>query len=386
MFRYLKLTDTHLRHDNLDHKIPALTWVAQQAIERQVDAVLHAGDLVDHDSFGGKLSTPGGVVEAYFNAFAKPLEDAKIPVLIARGNHDKRGANRGSALWNFMGVGSTEIFETVGRHQFARDGKAYNVIVCPWLYPEELVGGYKEELYDTYIDRVVEMITGQLYPDPYTPEANILVAHCRYAGASMSSTKVAPSREGMVLPRELLVRFDDLHLGDIHLRQPILENRGGFTGALTQEGLDEAGNPCGVEIVTINDSGICHEWVDYLEARRYELCFVETIEEAQEQLQDLPPSNFRRTTRFKSDGSPLAKAIATVLEPLARLGVKIEPQFASRERIEVEADTTKLDDPSAALDLYAKSSAMEVPQLTELHVELDDLMSGSTLSLPDHLL
>lgn len=380
MFRYMKLTDTHLRHDNLAQKLPPLVWARELAIEQGVHVVLHAGDLVDHDNFGGRMTTPGGVVEAYYENFSKPLADQGIPIYIVRGNHDKRAARRGSALWNFMGSG-TETIETVERRLHCGDGKLFNIVLAPWIYPEEVIGAKEPEedpadYHARYIAEVEKLIAAELYvPTPsHIPEANILVAHCRYAGSLIGPGRLCPTGEGMELSRELLARFNDLHLGDIHKRQEIL-SRGGYTGALTQEGMDEAGNPSGVEIVTIDEDGITRTWHECPCALRFEDRFVEDAAELADQ--ESAPFGTVRRYRYLSDGSERAKAIAEALEPLAKQGARVEPkyQLASRETSPDQPVLETLDRPEVALDHYLEvTGGTPEDERQDLHTELDELL------------
>jgi DNA repair exonuclease SbcCD nuclease subunit len=245
------------------------------------------------------------VVQAYFENFSIPLRDAGIPVHHVRGNHDKRAARRGSALWCFAGYG-TQVHEQVEVWTTQpKMNEWVNFVFAPWVYPEEVLGAKSAEedqaaWHKRYLGEVHRLVADNFQP---MASYNILVAHCRYAGAVMGGGRVCPADEGMVLSPELLGSFSDLHLGDIHKRQEFPLGNGGYTGALSQEGLDEAGNPCGVEIVRLDDNGqIERTWHECPHARRYEDIWVDEETEAQEMA---PPSSGVNPHRNSNHAHPL---------------------------------------------------------------------------------
>ncbi len=381
MFTYMKITDIHLKDTNLERKIPVLTWASNLAVSLAVDVVIDAGDLTESDHFAGRNNTPGAMVKAYKEAFSDHLAKYNIPVHHVRGNHDKKSASRGSSLHCFAGQNDW-TWEDIGMEVFRPNkNEHYGVVFVPWMYPEEILGGHdpQVESIDAYRQRYLDVTSEKIKSLHHMLAGDcaftILAAHCQVRGASLSASQLCKGDEGLVLGPEVLELFNDLHLGDIHMRQEILKGRGGFTGALSQEGFDEEGNPSGVEVVTVDDNGpVEREWHECPVASRYCTTVIEEPEEAAA-LSSPSPNTIARL-RYAHDGSEKAAAIAAVLEPLARQGFLIDPQWnMARKEARTDERLEKLDDPFAALDYYCKAYSVQGERRQGLHEELVTLLA-----------
>lgn len=406
MWKFMKITDVHLIGRAMERKVAPLKWAADRAIDENVSLVVSAGDLTEHDQFGDKTLTPGGVVELWRENFARPLYFANIAVWHVRGNHDKRAPNRGSSLAAFT-YPLDFVAERISYVLYEHHKPNVGFVFVPWLYPVELIGprpesegdaDYQNRFTNTVTDHIREVLAELRKGTPdETPV--VLIAHCRVPDAVMNDGQLCPDGKGLVIRRETLELFDHLHLGDIHRRQDVLDaagrwlampdalpeghaalgGRGGYTGALTQEGLDEAGNPSGVEIVTVHDDGHFERiWHECPCAHRYYKIFVATPHEAQALVSSGLEGNSTFQASFIQDGSEQAATIAEELTKLEPLGLQIKPQDRREpsRSLRTEEQLERLDDPPAALSFYGRANNIPEEQLQDLHRELSELLGG----------
>ena len=273
----MKITDIHLKDNNLERKLPVLSWAANLAIDQKVNVVFNAGDLTESDHFAGRNNTPGAMVKAYVEAFSDPLwrpasrstmsgatTTRKAPAEAAHCTASPATTTGSTRTSDVKSFGPTRTNTTVWSSSPGCIPRKSWVATIPQVESAE---DYRRRLSGHRVRKDQgprHEIAGKAV------RFIILAAHCQVTGASLSASQLCKGNEGLVLGPEVLELFNDLHLGDIHMRQEILDGRGGFTGASTQEGFDEEGNPSGVEIVTIDDnSQVEHQWHACPVAHRY---------------------------------------------------------------------------------------------------------------------
>ena len=379
-------SDQHLKGNGLRRKLQCVTWAQELFLEQGVVAEINAGDIFEQDQVGDQKRTVGAIKSAYVAVLA-PLLDHYL----LEGNHDRHSPSRGSALLLFDHPRIHTITEPAIKS--IRDDSKHVVVVIvfmPWQYstawvtPEERASGQGHEL---FTDRVDDRLCGlheaaRLMAEEAGGVPVLLCAHGRVSGAKNNQRKKYTGGTGFELRRPTVGLFDHAILGDLHLRQQELDGiRGGYVGALTQEGQDEEGNPSGVEVLTWEDGAFTSEWFECPCARRYATIHISPESKLSGDFEIVKPDDLTclRVKYVPSDNSDEQLDYRMKLAELATWGIRLEREkceVASKTRLSAEQAQRgrRITEPAAALDFYGEVTQMPAEELSGLQEELTTLL------------
>jgi len=256
-------------HTRLQDFVHCLAFAVDTAIERDVDAVLFAGDAY-------KTASPSPTHEAQFAGQMRRLRDHHIPVIMVTGNHDIPASfGKASTLHIFRTLGGEEHFFVQERPDLitisAKRG-AFQVACFPWPTRHILLtrDEYKD-LSDEQITRTIEEKTQNRIEkfardlDPALPSVllgHFAVAHATYSGSERSTMIGADP----VILQGILKNpaFDYVALGHIHKHQDF--NRNGqphvvYPGSIERVDFGEAGEEKGFCLVSLQKGNTQYEFI-----------------------------------------------------------------------------------------------------------------------------
>ncbi len=253
--RLLHLGDLHLgktllETPLLEDQTAFLEQIAAFAAERQVDALLIAGDIYDR-------AVPSAEAVAAFSAFLEAMHAAGIPVLAIAGNHDspERLAFGGRIL-------SREGTHLVGTY----DGEIPRVTltdawgaVTVWLLPFLRPAVVREAL-GVEAATTQEAVAAALAAAPLDPAGrNVLVAH-QFVGAFGRSPETCDSESVYVggsdnVDAALFDAFDYVALGHLHRGQAVGRETVRYAGSPLKYSLSELFHIKSCPLVTLGAKG-----------------------------------------------------------------------------------------------------------------------------------
>lgn len=217
----------------------ALRKAVDFALEKEVDAVLFAGDVVESANARFEAMVP-------LERSVRALADQGIQVIAVAGNHDVEALPRLAGLIDgFTLLGKGGRWEAIN---LAKDGNPFAEVIG-WSFPEKRVR-----------QSPVALLLGEQLPPPSTPVPRIGLLH---ADLGASGRHYAPIRQAELDG----TGYDAWLLGHIH--KPSLEGLSaksgarpsGYLGSLVGLDPSEAG-PHGPWMLTVfNDGGIAMEQV-----------------------------------------------------------------------------------------------------------------------------
>lgn len=235
------------------------------ARDREVDAVLHAGDL-----FHGRRPEPT-VMLAAERPLVEHQEQGGATVYVAAGNHDVPSQDGPCGLDVLAEAGLIQLArEPLTWHLWdlsADPQRIVNVHALPWTPLSRLVaadGGDtpREELAALAADLLLETARG-LYanPSPRKPGPSILLGHWSVSQTSLPNGLDVGSLGGVVLPMDDLqaIGFDALIFGHIH--RPQQHGRFLYVGSPQPLDFGEAGCEHGCWLLETDSAGIGSEFV-----------------------------------------------------------------------------------------------------------------------------
>lgn len=237
--RIAHLADTHLGYSGYGKSDPetgrnqravdfeqAFVHVIDEILSRDVDLVIHAGDVFHH-------TRPSWHTLALFVQQMRRLEEAGIPSVVIAGNHDTPRLRTSGSLYSVMQLSLPRV--------------------------EFMTGYVTEERSFPDLDLLVHGVPhGSLVnPDPplIMPESgkrNIVVTHGVAAGAIMAGSREQGETElrGNILAEDV----DYVAMGHIHLRQTIGLNKV-YSGSTERTSWGDQGATPGYALVTLGAPG-----------------------------------------------------------------------------------------------------------------------------------
>ncbi len=257
--KFLHLGDLHLGKSLLDYDLIEdqryiLNQIIDVAVEREVDAVLIAGDIYDK-------SIPPEAAVNLLDDFINRLVDNKLKVFIISGNHDSDvRLNFGSAMFEDKGVYIASKYNgTLKKHVLKGDEGNVNIYCMPFVKASTVRHFYPDEVIENYEDAVRVIIKNS---DVNSNEINILLAHQFVCGKSEDI--IFAGSEGMGTINVGLVEqigydcFDDFNyvaLGHIHSTQKVGRDEVRYSGSPLKYSLSEANHDKYVPLVNIDAVG-----------------------------------------------------------------------------------------------------------------------------------
>jgi exonuclease SbcD len=341
--------------DRLRDQADVLAQILLLACERDVDAVLVAGDV-----FEGSTIPPEQL--DVFARFIGGCDSAGIPIVAITGNGKHDAAMRDTnGLAIFTHIPGIRVSSTPELLEF--DG--VTVATLPWVHPGRLIAKHgrdvsRDETNSVVAELLLEAARG-LRAQISGDVPAILLAHWSVSGASLPNGLLVDQLRDVILPREELdaVGFDHLVFGHIHKAQEISE-RGFYVGSPLplNFGEDTHRHAHGVVIVDTDEA----EDVDFhaaefvpVESRPLVTLDYDFTEHADVEILDLfPPAvalddAIVRVKYRASSDQARAFDVALLKRELHSLGaavVRIVPEIVRADRARVEG----LDDSVAELD------------------------------------
>ncbi len=287
--RLLHIADTHIGvenygrldtetglHTRLQDFVSSLEFAVDTALEREVDAVLFAGDAYKHAS-------PNPTHEGKFAGQMKRLADARIPVLMVAGNHDIPASfGKSSALNIFRALGAEEYFFVAEKPSLERietKSGPFQAACFPWptrhvlLTKDEYKNFSDEEITKTIEEKCENRINKFARDiDPELP--SVLLAHLTVAGATFSGSEQSTmiSRDPLLLKSVLInPAFDYIALGHIHKHQNLNEQGQPpvvYPGSIERIDFGEAADAKGFCLVSLKKGESSYEFIQ-TPARRF---------------------------------------------------------------------------------------------------------------------
>lgn len=223
---YGRLDTTTGLHTRLQDFVTCLEFAVDTALEREVDAVLFAGDAY-------KQSSPNPTHEGKFAEQMRRLRDHKIPIVMITGNHDIPASfGKATALNIFRTLGGEEFFMVAERPELIRvpTRKGPLQVACfPWptrhilLTKDEYKNLSDEQITQTIEEKTqnrIEKFARDLDPQmPAVLLAHLAVADAVYSGSERSTIIGA---DPVILQGVLKnPAFDYVALGHIHKHQDL---------------------------------------------------------------------------------------------------------------------------------------------------------------------
>lgn len=376
--RLLALADTQIGVATVDLQDQAdvLERIVNVALEHEVDAVLHGGDV-----FEGPHVTPEQM-RVFLDA-VKPLRLRAIPILVIRGNgrHDS-AVRRVHALDVLNEIPGILVHDRPDIEYFA------GVAVCtlPWVHPGRMIASLEEawgERHEQAVSAIGDglvAVAHQLAEQAGPQHRKILLAHWAISGALVpSGLKVEELGEPVVPWAELDALGYSLILGaHIHQPQPLsqgFDHAVGFViGSPQQLNHGEHGeHGCWlIDLPGPAGEDVRSEFVP-IESRQFI-----TINAEDEETTEIPDGAIIRYRYTLPEEEARYVDHDIVRQELLRMGasrVTIEPTIIRAARARAETVTEQLS-PGEALAAYCVAQEISDPLRGRMLAQLDDWVSA----------
>lgn len=262
--KFLHIGDLHLGKkfndvNLLDDQIYVLNQIVDIANNKNVDALLIAGDVYDK-------SNPSSFAMTAFNDFLTKLVELNIKVFIISGNHDSdQRISYFSSLIKNVGVYVSEKFE--GKTQKIELEDEYgkiNIHLLPFVRPANVRKYYPDEKIDNYQDAIKLILENS---NINYDERNVLVAH-QFITGSITCDSEEMSIGGLDnIDASVFDGIDYVALGHIHKAQRLLRDSLRYSGSIMKYSFSEVNHKktvCIVNIKNKNDLNIVLEPLSFL--------------------------------------------------------------------------------------------------------------------------
>lgn len=262
--KFLHIGDLHLGKkfndvNLLDDQIYVLNQIIDIANNKNVDALLIAGDIYDK-------SNPSSFAMTAFNDFLTKLVELNIKVFIISGNHDSdQRISYFSSLIKNVGVYVSEKFE--GKTQKIELEDEYgkiNIHLLPFVRPANVRKYYPDEKIDNYQDAIEIILENS---NINYDERNVLMAH-QFITGSITCDSEEMSIGGLDnIDASVFDGIDYVALGHIHKAQRLLRDSLRYSGSIMKYSFSEVNHKktvCIVNIKNKNDLNIVLEPLSFL--------------------------------------------------------------------------------------------------------------------------
>lgn len=253
--RLLHLSDLHIgkrvnEFSMLEDQRFALEGLLDTARERNVDAIVVAGDLYDK-------ATPSAEAVALVDWFFAAAADTGATVLAIAGNHDsaERVAYGASLLARQRVVLSPVYDGTVTRHTIEDEHGPVHFWLLPFLKPATVRPHFPEATIESYSDA----IRCALATCPIDPAArNVVISHqfVTHEGASLERCESELSLGGLDnVDASVFDAFDYVALGHLHRPQQVARPEVRYSGSLLKYSFSEARDFKSAPLVELGPKG-----------------------------------------------------------------------------------------------------------------------------------
>ena len=257
--KFLHLADLHLGRSLGDFDLKEdqqyiLDRILQIAKEKEVDAVLIAGDVYDR-------AIPSEAAVNLFDGLLKDLAEMEISVFIISGNHDSDDRlHFGSDLFAAKGIHIAACYDgSMYRKTLTDSYGELDVWLLPFVKASRVKHFHPEAEISTYEDAVRTILA----ESGFDPERrNLLLAHQFVAGRNgdpllSGSEGLAVQSVGLVekIGYDCFAGFDYVALGHIHSPQRVGREEVRYAGSPLKYSLSEVNNEKSVPVVTLTEKG-----------------------------------------------------------------------------------------------------------------------------------
>ena len=252
--RFLHLADLHLgkilhKQNLLEDQKYILSQILQIAAERQVDAVLIAGDVYQRN-------TPSAEAMTVFSDFITELAGRHLPCFLISGNHDS--AERMAYLSPLAQLSGVYIAgaETakIYKHRISDAYGNINLYLMPFTTPVQVRQAFPEHADEirNYNDAI--RILMQQYPVD-SSERNIMIAHQFLTGSQVCDSEELAVGGLDNISAALFDAFDYTALGHLHGPQQVTRLEIRYAGSPLKYSFSEAHQHKSVTIAELSEKG-----------------------------------------------------------------------------------------------------------------------------------
>ncbi len=237
----------------LAHQAAFLSWLLGQAVSRQVDAVLVAGDIYD------RAVPPADAVQLLDKALAD-FARAAVPVVLTSGNHDSAvRLGFGASLSEAAGIHLRTRLPDLARPVVIRDAHGEVAVYgIPYLLPDAVMADLEAERSHA---AVLAAAASRIRADAAARgiSRTVVLAHALITGGQVCESE-RDLRVGGIgdAPASALSGFSYLALGHLHGRQAVSAPDGaaaGYSGSPLAFSFSERNHIKSVTLVEIGASG-----------------------------------------------------------------------------------------------------------------------------------
>lgn len=227
--------------------------------EREVDAVLIAGDIYDRPVPSAQA------VRLYDDFLTRVVAELRVPVLAIAGNHDSASRLEfGSSLYRGAGYHiAGQPVKTIQKAVLEKDGTLLHVHLLPYLHPADvraLLADSEIRTFDDAYRAILEENTSRLEENA----CNILMAHGFFSmlGASSGDKAVITSDSELniggidIADAAHFAPFDYVALGHLHAPQWTQRERVRYSGSPLKYSLSEERQSKSVTLLDIEGKAI----------------------------------------------------------------------------------------------------------------------------------
>ena len=250
--KFLHLADLHLGktmegHSRLEDQAEVLAKVVELCQERQVDAVLVAGDIYDTKKLDrGALNL--------FEKFITDLATNQIKAYIIAGNHDEKDLlDYGKSFFQADGIHIVGEYKgSIQKEVFHDEFGAVNIYLLPYVKKSEIYNAFPEKMeeFGNSYNLGLEYVLNREEVDETA--RNIILSH-QFVAATTKKTRQAGSEGNFEANRRALdevgtiekisakiyAKFDYVALGHLHLSDSLDSEKMRYAGSLMKYHRDE---------------------------------------------------------------------------------------------------------------------------------------------------
>ncbi len=225
-----------------------LQQIYEIAVDRQVDAVLLAGDIYDR-------SVPATEAVELLDAFLTRLIEQKIPVVMISGNHDSpERVGFADKILEKQGLFIAGSYEgKLRRVELSDEAGVVSILCLPFVKPACAGGKNCAEAVANILEKeAINFSDGKRY---------VLLSHYFVTGEKGDVPQLSESESSIDVggidnvPAHLFEGFSYVALGHIHKAQKVGSERIWYAGAPMKYSFSEAGSSKSVNLVEIDGSG-----------------------------------------------------------------------------------------------------------------------------------
>ena len=239
--------------DLLPHQEDFLRWLLDQAVSRQVDAVLVAGDVYDR-------AVPPADAVALLDRTLLAFAQARIPVVLTSGNHDSAvRLGFGAGLSEAAGIHLRTRVADLARPVIVADSRGeVGIYGIPYLLPDAVMAELEaERSHAAVLAAAASRIRADASARGLT--RTVVLAHALVTGGQVCDSE-RDLRVGGIgdAPASALVGFTYLALGHLHGRQAVSagDAAAGYSGSPLAFSFSERNHLKSVTLVDIGADGL----------------------------------------------------------------------------------------------------------------------------------